>query len=61
MDNLSFHKEMRILALVVLFLSRGLLAQNLIDYSSADMDWGKWDQMHGDDNAKLDFVWSVHF
>lgn len=52
---------MKILVFVVLLLSRGLFAQNLVDYSSSEMNWAKWDKMYDDNNAKLDFIRSVHF
>ena len=52
---------MRILLLVLFLLSGSLFAQNIVDYSSSEMNWSKWDQMHGDNNSKIDYIRSVHF
>ena len=52
---------MRMLIVFVLYLANGLVAQNLVEYSVPAPDWKKWDQLHDDNSAKLEFIRSVHF
>jgi len=46
----------RWLILIIVILPLTLSGQNLIDYEIPEVNWNTWDQMSGDNSAKLDFL-----